>query len=464
MEIFQQIMNAFGAAILLPIIIMIFELILGVKPAKAFRSGIFIGLGLNGLVSILNPYFLDLMGEAISQMVTENGIQLPYVDTGWALLAALAYSTTVGAIIIPVGILVNVIMLALKLTDTLDLDLWNFWHWAFVGSMVLYATNSLVLGILSAIVFEVFLLFMADLTAPSFQKHFKLPGISFPHASGQGGVITSILFKWVFDKIGLTKIQVNSDSIRKRFGVFGDSVVIGFLVAAIIGFIAWFRDLGSIDTWGNILALGVGTASFIYLYPKSTAALLEGFSTLNDKVRSLLTKKDAKRQLNFGMDSALTIGHPDVITVGLLVMITTVPLIFFLPGNRFLMLADLGVTPFFLASAAVAVFKGNIICSYITTVVNVVITLYFSSAMSPTFSRLAQQIGTNLPDTGAAMVGADVRPLHGLFYYIGQYPIVLVAVLVFTFALAFLFRRNKNKFFKFLGLEGSEENSSKYIA
>ncbi|XJZ28247.1 PTS transporter subunit IIC [Bacillota bacterium Lsc_1132] len=460
MPLFQQIMSTFGAAILLPFIILIFELCLKIKPSKAIRSALFIGIGLNGLISILNPYFLGLMGKAVSDMIKSNGLQLPYVDTGWALLAALGYSTTIGAIIIPMGIIVNLILLSLKMTDTLDLDLWNFWHWTFVGSMVYYATGSLTLGIITAIAIELFLLLLADVTAPAFQQHFKLPGISFPHASAQGGTIVAIILKFVFDKIGLTKLQVSSGTIRKRFGIMGDSVVIGFIVAVIIGFIAWFNKLNEMATWSGILTLGVGTGAFIYLYPKATAALLEGFAVLNDKVRSILTKHGTQRNINFGMDGALTIGHPDTITVGLLGMISAVPLVFFLPGNRFLMLADLGVTPFFLASAAVAIFRGNIICAYITNVINIAITLYLSSAISPQFTSVVKKIGMKLPDTGSAMVGADIRPVHGLFYYIGQNPIYLAVMIVGTLAVTYLFRKNPNIFYKAVGTTNQTEKKA----
>lgn len=458
METFQHIMSTFGAAILLPIIILIFEICLGVKPSKAVRSAIYIGIGLNGLIAILNPFFLGLMGDAVSQMVTESGLQLPYIDTGWALLAAVGYSTTIGAIIIPVGIIVNLLLIALKVTDTLNLDIWNFWHWAFVGTLIYYGTGSFVAGILTAIAMEVFLLVAADFTAPAFQEHFKLPEIAFPHASGQGGIFTAIPLKWLFDKIGLTKFNLNTSMIRKKFGIFGDSVVIGFLVAALIGLIAYLNELTEMETWSNILTMGMGTGAFIYLYPKATAALLEGFAALNDKVRDKLTKRGSNRKLNFGMDSALTVGHPDVITVGLLGMITTVALVFFLPGNRFLMLANLGVTPFFLAGVAVAIFKGNIIASYITTTINIAITLWMSSAISPHFAAVVQEVGLELPDTGAgATVGADMRPVHGVFYYIGQNPIVIVIAIIFFMFLGFVIKKYPEKTYGLIGVKKPEE-------
>lgn len=63
---FTMIVKTFGAAVLLPIVILIFELILGVKFSKALRSALYIGVGLNGLVSVLNPYFMGLIGKAVS--------------------------------------------------------------------------------------------------------------------------------------------------------------------------------------------------------------------------------------------------------------------------------------------------------------------------------------------------------------------------------------------------------------
>lgn len=445
------IMKTFGAAVMLPIIILLLELVLGVKPSKAIRSALYIGVGLNGLVTILNPFFTGLIGKAVSDMVSSSGVHLPYVDTGWSLLAAIGYSTTIGALVIPVGILINIIMLLLHWTDTLDLDIWNFWHWAFIGSMAYYATGNLVYGILITIAVEMFLLVIADMTAPTMQKFFNLPGISFPHASAQGLAIIAVPLRWVFEKIGLMKIEVDSKTIRRRFGILGDSVVIGFIIAVIIGLIAWQNKLGLMATWSGILSLGIGTGAFIYLYPKATAALLEGFAALSDKVREILSKKAVKREISFGMDGALTIGHPDVLTTGLLTMITTVPLIFFLPGNKFILLADLGVTPFFLASATVAIMGGNIICSYITDVIGVALTLYGGSYFSPLFARTVKAIGVALPNTGSAAVGADMRPIHSIFTFLGQSPIGIAVAFICIFAMLYSFKKHPKAWYKAFG-------------
>ncbi len=441
MELFKTIMSNFGAAIMLPILIFIFELCLRVKPIKAFKSAIYIGVGLNGLISILNPYFLGLMGGAVSEMIESGGVQLPYVDTGWGVLSALSYSTTIGALIIPFGVVVNLILLKFELTDTLDIDVWNFWQWAFIGTMIYYGTGNYALGMAAAIVMELFCLLLADIAGPAMRKFFNLPGLSFPHGSMISGTMVGLVLRWPLKKLGIMNIQVNSETIRKKLGPLGDSVVIGFFVAVIIGLIAWAGRWTDMATWASILKLGIGTGAFIYLYPKATGALLEGFKPLSDRVREILMKRGSDREINFGMDGALCVGHPDAITVGLLSMIIAVAMVFFLPGNRFLMLADLGVTPFFLAAGVVAVMGGNIIASLISTIVSLGLTFYFSTAISPIFNKIATEIGGIDVKHGAALVGADIRPLAGVCFYIGQNWLFVSIATVLVIGLMYMIKK-----------------------
>lgn len=330
MDIFEQIMGTFGAAIILPIFIFIVELLLKIKPGQAFKSAIYIGVGLNGLISILNPYFLGAMGEALTEMITTQGIQLPYIDTGWGVLSALSYSTTIGAAIIPVGLIINFILIRFNLTDTLDIDVWNYWQWAFIGTLIFYQTGNYLMGITVAVLMELICIALADFAAPRMQEFFDLPGISFPHGSLISGTLVAMILRWPLEKLGIFKIKINSESIQRRFGVFGDSVVVGFIIACVIGLIAYAGQYGSMETWANILTMGIATGPFIYLYPKATGALLEGFNVLNERARDIITARGGDRELDFGMDGALAIGHPDTITTGLLSMVITVAMIFFL--------------------------------------------------------------------------------------------------------------------------------------
>ena len=72
---------AMGASVMIPIIISILSICIGVKPGKAIRSGLFVGVGLVGMgliITLIN----DSMGPATKSMGEGIGIALSVVDVG----------------------------------------------------------------------------------------------------------------------------------------------------------------------------------------------------------------------------------------------------------------------------------------------------------------------------------------------------------------------------------------------
>lgn len=50
--------------------------------------------------------------------------------------------------IIPVIFLLNVTMLVTRLTKTMNVDIYNYWHYAITGTVVQLMTGSLIYGVL----------------------------------------------------------------------------------------------------------------------------------------------------------------------------------------------------------------------------------------------------------------------------------------------------------------------------
>jgi PTS system galactitol-specific IIC component len=72
-------------------------------------------------------------------------------------------------------------MLITKTTRTVNIDLWNYWHFAFIGAVAYFCMGqSLAWGYFAAIICYIITLVMADLTADKFQKYYHLDGISIP--------------------------------------------------------------------------------------------------------------------------------------------------------------------------------------------------------------------------------------------------------------------------------------------
>ena len=90
-----------GAAIFVPIIIIIAGLIVGMKIKDAISAGITLGVAFTGM-SMLIGFMSDAIGPAAKAMLTHTGINLPIVDGGWTTLSAIAWSWPYAFLMFPI--------------------------------------------------------------------------------------------------------------------------------------------------------------------------------------------------------------------------------------------------------------------------------------------------------------------------------------------------------------------------
>ncbi len=402
MQVFEQVMQWFldlGASVMLPIIFLIFGLILGVKFGRAFRSALTIGIGFIGLNLVIG-LLTDNLGPAAEAMVKNYNLNLQTIDVGWPAASAIAYGTLLGSMAIIVGIVVNVVLLVFGRTKTLNVDIWNFWHVAFSGSLIYAATGNFALGIFTMITHSMLLYYLGDKSAHYVQKYYQLPNMSFPHGQAAAGFVVALPLNWIFDRIpGLNKITISPESIQKRFGVFGDNTVIGFFIGVIIGLLAGYNLNG-------ILNLGVATGGVMLLLPRMVALLMEGLTPISEAATGWVKKRFPGRELYIGMDSALAVGHPSVLAASLLLVPITLLLAVILPGNTTLPLGDLATIPF-LICLMVPVFRGDILRSVIGGAVFIITALYIASWATPLITQSAIAANFDLAGNTSITVLSD---------------------------------------------------------
>lgn len=218
---FNSIMDA-GAIVMLPIIITILGLIFRVKLSKAFRSGLTIGIGFAGINLVINLLKSNL-GPAAQAMVKNFGINLDILDVGWGAIAAVTWSSPIIAILIFCILATNIVMLILKATDTLDVDIWNYHHMAIVGIMVYHVTNSIILGIAATFIMSIITFKLSDWTAPLVEEYFGIPGVSLPTMSALSSVVIAAPLNWLLDKVpGLNKIHFEMKDAKNLWGSLGN--------------------------------------------------------------------------------------------------------------------------------------------------------------------------------------------------------------------------------------------------
>lgn len=399
-----------GAIVVLPILIFVFGMILGTKPSKAFTSALTVGVGFVGLNLVIDLLSTSL-GPAAQAMVERFGLNLTTIDVGWPAAAAISYGTVLGSLAIPIGVLLNVVLIILGLTKTLNVDIWNFWHGAFIASLIYALTGNFAMGIAATVVYMMMILLFGDILGPIVKKFYGFPNITFPHGTAAPGFIFAIPMNWLFDRIpGIKNWKADPETIQKRFGIFGDSTVMGFLIGLVIGLFAEYDVAG-------VGQLAVKTGAVMVLMPKMVALLMEGLTPISEAANEFVKKRFPGRELYIGMDAALSVGHPAVLSSSLLLVPITILLAVILPGNTTLPFGDLATIPFLVCLMA-AVFAGNIVRTVIAGSIYIVSILYITSWVAPLVTMSAKAANFDLQGNSSITALAE-GGLWTTWLYIG---------------------------------------------
>jgi PTS system galactitol-specific IIC component len=435
-----EFLNGLGPTIVLPVIIIILGLILGMKVGAAIRSGLVVAVGFVGIfltVGLLGSTVTEI-GEAFAK---NTGTGLSIIDIGWPAASSLAFGSPIGYLIIPLGIVLNVILLLVRATKTLDVDLWNFWHIAFVGALVQFVTGSFWIALFAAVIAFVIALFLADWSAPMVQKYFNLPGISIPHLQSAGYMLLAVPFAWLLRKIpGLRNMKLNPDTTRKRLGLLGEPMVLGFVIGLILALVA-----------GQDIAKALGTAitlaAVMLLIPRMVAILMEGLTPLAVAARTFMNDKFKGREVYIGLDAAVLVGSPAVIAAGLLMVPVEILLAIGLSplGNQTLPFVDLadGV---FVAALLAPLVGGDLVMTVILGAIVMGIGLWFCTQIAPAVSSMVQaSTNIDIPEgynVFTVMSDGSVPISYG-FYYLAQTPVVVMIVVALAFVVGLYFLKTR---------------------
>src|SRR5574344_388785 len=377
-----------GAAVMMPVIFTILGTLIGIKFTKALKSGLLVGVGFVGLGGGAALLTRDL-GPALKGMTELYNLTLPYFHLGWPAAAAVAYSCAVGAFIIPVCLGVNALMLVTGTTRTVNIDLWNYWHFAFLGAMVFFTTDSLGWAFYASIVLYVITLCMADFTAKGFQSYYKdMEGISIPQPFCQSFTLFAVAIGWLLDRIpGFSKLDIDAEGMKRKFGIFGEPLFLGVIIGCGIGALRCASVREAVDSIPAILKLGVTVGAVMELIPRITALFIEGLKPICEQTRAFVAKRfSGLTGLSIGMSPALVIGHPATLVVSILLIPVTLFLSVSLPGNKFLPLASLAGM-FYLFPCVLPITKGNVPKTFVIGLVALVCGLFFVTNLTPAFSE-----------------------------------------------------------------------------
>ncbi|EBV2890457.1 PTS galactitol transporter subunit IIC [Salmonella enterica subsp. enterica serovar Typhimurium] len=394
-----QYVLGFGPTVLLPLVLFFLALFFKVKPAKALRSSLIVGIGFVGIYAIFD-ILTSNVGPAAQAMVERTGISLPVVDLGWPPLAAITWGSPIAPFVIPLTMLINVAMLALNKTRTVDVDMWNYWHFALAGTLVYYSTGSFVLGLSAAAIAAIVVLKLADWSAPLVAKYFGLEGISLPTLSSVVFFPIGLLFDKIIDKIpGVNRIHIDPENVQKKMGIFGEPMMVGTILGVLLGIIVGYD-------FKHILLLGISIGGVMFILPRMVRILMEGLLPLSEAIKKYLNAKYPGRDdLFIGLDIAVAVGNPAIISTALILTPISVFIAFLLPGNKVLPLGDLANLAV-MASMIVLACRGNIFRAVITAIPVIVADLWIATKIAPFITGMAKDVNFKMAEGSSGQVSS----------------------------------------------------------
>ena len=438
MDVISYIVDL-GSYIFVPMLMCLIGLLFGLKFPKALRAGATVGVGLVG-VSIVSTLTSQSLGPVINEMVKVLNLNLTAIDVGGSPAAAVGFGGLLGASLIVIIIFVNIVMVALKLTNTVNVDVYNFWYFAITAGFVQILTGSFWLAILAGVTHAILGLKVADIMAHRTQQIIGIEAIAIPHGFAAASAPLFLLLDKVYDHIPFLahrKIEEEyEEETKKGIGhyigaIFGERIYLGLIMGMFFGIVAGYDFKGIAD-------VTIKTAALMELFPTMVKMLVNGLIPISNQAKQFFTKHFADRELYIGLDSAVTIGHPVTISVGFLMIPVFMIVAAVLPGNTTLPLGEVPFAAFYVCFATI-VHRANRRRTIVSSLIFIPIVLWISSWAAPMFTELAHNANLTLV---AQNQQATTMALGNLFILIptllAEIPVVgAIALIVIDVAVIF---------------------------
>ena len=428
LDIIQYIVDL-GSYVFVPILMCIIGLIFGLKPSKAIKAGVTVGIGLIG-VSIVSTLTADSLSPVINEMVKVLNLNLTAIDVGGSPAAAVGFGSLLGAALIIVILITNIVLVALKLTKTVNVDIYNFWYFAITAGFVQLLTGSYWLAILAGVTHAILGLKVADVMAHRTQEIIGIDAISIPHGFAAASAPLFMLLDKVYDRIPYLKHRKESEEesgehgIGKVIGsVLGQPIYLGLIMGLLFGVVAGYDFKGIAD-------VTMKTAAIMMLFPTMVKMIVNGMIPISNQAKKFFTTHFKDRELYIGLDSAVTIGHPVTISVGFLMIPVFMVFAAILPGNTTLPLGEVPFAAFYVCFATI-VHRGNRKRTIISSLFFIPIVLWISSWAAPLFTELASNAGLSYVQAGQQ---ATTMALGNMFIWLptvlAQTPVIGAGILI----------------------------------
>ena len=406
MDVLLNIVNyilGFGAAVFVPLLMLIIGLIVKMSFKDAFFAALTLGIAFTGMNVLIN-FMTGAITPAAQGLAEATGISLPAVDVGWPALSAIAWAWPLGVLCFPLLMVINLIMLLLKLTDSLNVEFCNYWAKLLTTVLTYYLCAAagmpegvaIAMGFVAASVQIILELKIGDAFQPTIERITGIPGVTVPHAMMLTATVAYPIERLLEKIPAIENNNADAKWLRKKIGIFGENAVMGFIIGTAMGAIA-YRDVQ------QALTLGVQAATALQLFPMVSKLFMQALSPISDAVGDFMKARFKGRELIIGLDWPILAGSNELWVTCILLIPFELILAFVLAPVGNIVLPFAGIVNICLVPGLLMVSNGNIIKMLIEGIIITPVYLLVSSSFAPWVTQLAL---TYSPDS-LANVGGD---------------------------------------------------------
>lgn len=388
-------MLALDAAPKMFLFVSVVAILLGAKVSKALEGGLKLAIAITG-VGIVIRILIESFAPALESFAQSTGIELTITDLGWAPLATITWGSAYTLFFLFVLIAVNLLLLVLNQTETLDLDIFNVWHLSFTGLLVLYYSGNLFLATLFVVFLCVLKFINADLMKPTFNDLLDMSDDNPTTTTHLNFLINPVLM--LVDQLisrllpSLDRYDFDGRKLNEKIGFWGSRFAIGSYLGIFVGLLANYSI-------GATLRLALSSALSLELFAMIGKWFVAAIEPLAQTVTDFLNKKRRGRSFHIGIDWPFLSGRSEIWTVTNLLAPVLILIALVLPGNHVLPLGGIMLTA--LAPALLVICRGKIIRMLLTGSFVLPLFLWSATAIAPFVTDTAESVGAvpmGLPD------------------------------------------------------------------
>lgn len=385
-KVFQPLINL-GAAPLMTIVLTLIALLFKVKFTKALEGGLKLGIALTGIGAIINILSTSF-ADAMQSFVERTGLSLNITDVGWAPLATITWGSPYTLYFLLIMVIVNIVMLVLNRTNTLDVDIFDIWHLSIVGLFAIFCGANLFIATALVIFIGVLKIINSDLMKRTFNDLLNAPDANPMTTTHMNYMMNPIImvFDKIFDKVfpWLDKYDFDAAKLNSKIGFWGSKFAIGIYLGIFVGMLA-----GQTPT--QIFALAFTAATCLELFSMIGAWFIAAVEPLSQGITDFASNKLKGRTLNIGLDWPFIAGRAEIWAAANVLAPIMLLEAMILPGNKLLPLGGIiamGVTP-----ALLVVTRGKLIRMIVIGAIELPVFLWSGTLMAPFITETAKKVG-----------------------------------------------------------------------